>query len=295
MDHDPRVLVAGATGYIGRNVAVALHEAGFRVRALARDPRRLEPIRDACDEVFVGAATRPETLTGLCDGVDAVVSSIGLRTLRARPTPEQVDLGANLNILDRARQAGVGRFFFVSVLHAAELAQRVPILRPREEFTRRLVDSGTGWTVLRPTGAFNDMGEIFRLAGRGAGMVFGDGHHRINPVHPRDIGDLVAASIRDDTRRDTEFGFGGPDTYTAAEIVELAQQVLGRRRRVLHVPFWPVRALAAALRPVNRNAAGFLTFFGESLGRDMVGAPIGHRRLADYFAALAAGTDTESR
>jgi uncharacterized protein YbjT (DUF2867 family) len=295
MDHKGRVLVAGATGYIGRNIAVALHDAGFRVRALARDPRRLEPIRDACDEVFVGAATRPDTLTGLCDGIDVVVSSLGLRTLRRSPTPEQVDLGANLGILAQAQAAGVSRFLFVSVLHAAELTRRVPILRPREEFTRRLVDSGTSWTVLRPTGAFNDMGEIFRLASRGAGLVFGDGHHRINPVHPRDIGDLVAESIRDGNLRECEFGFGGPDTYTAAEIVELAQQVLGRRRRVRHVPFWPVQALAAALRPVNRNASGFLTFFRESLGRDMVGTPVGHRHLADYFAALAAGTDTGSR
>ncbi|BCJ33671.1 3-beta hydroxysteroid dehydrogenase [Actinocatenispora thailandica] len=295
MDRNARVLVAGATGYLGRNIAVALHDAGFRVRALARDPRRLDPIRPACDEVFVGAATRPETLAGLCDDVDVVVSSVGLRTLRGKPTPEQVDLGANLNILARAREAGVGRFLFVSVLHAAELAERVPILRPREEFTHRLVDSGLTWTVLRPTGAFNDMAEIFRLAARGAGMVFGDGRYRINPVHPRDIGDLVAESIRDSALVDQEFGFGGPDTYTAAEIVELAQRVLGRRRRPWHLPYWPVEALSAALRPINRNASGFLRFFCESLGRDMVGTPIGQRHLVDYFAALAAGTDTGSR
>jgi hypothetical protein len=68
-----------------------------RVRALARDPRRLEPVHDACDDVFIGEATKPSTLDGLCDGVKVIVSSIGLRTLRRRPTPEAVDLHANLN------------------------------------------------------------------------------------------------------------------------------------------------------------------------------------------------------
>jgi uncharacterized protein YbjT (DUF2867 family) len=191
------VLVAEATGYIGRHIARALHDAGHRVRVLARDPGRLEPVRDSCDEVFVGQATDMRTLEGLCDGVDAVVSSLGLRTLRPRPTPEAVDLRANLNVLERARRAGVRRFVFVGVLHGRELAGRAPILRPREEFVRRLEESPLTWTVLRPTGAFNDMREVFRLARRGWGVVLGDGRHRINPAHPADIAAVAVRALTD--------------------------------------------------------------------------------------------------
>jgi nucleoside-diphosphate-sugar epimerase len=45
----PTVLVAGATGYIGRHTVRALHDAGYRVRALARDERRLDTVADACE------------------------------------------------------------------------------------------------------------------------------------------------------------------------------------------------------------------------------------------------------
>lgn len=286
MDGASRVLVAGATGYIGRHIVSALHDQGYRVRALARDQARLAPVRDACDEVFIGQATQSDTLDGLCDGVDVVVSALGLRTLRSRPTAEEVDLQANLNVLERAISAGVRQFILVSVLHGDELSRSVPILRPREEFTRTLRGCGLTWTVLRPTGAFNDMAEIFRFARHGWGFVLGDGQQRVNPIHPADIADAAARAITDTTLHEAEWGFGGPDTYTQRELAELATQVLGKRLRTVRVPYWPLDAAAKALDPVNRNAAGFLRFFRRSLSQDMVGAPVGIHRLAEFYRTL---------
>lgn len=288
----PTVLVAGATGYIGSHVARALHDAGYRVRALTRDEGRLGPVRDACDETFVGEATRMETLDGLCDGIDVVVSSLGLRTFRPRPTPEAVDLQANLNILERAQNAGAQQFIFVGVLRADELLEEAPILRPREEFVRRLRDSGLNWTVLRPTGAFNDMEAIFRLAERGWGIVLGDGDHRINPVHAADIAGVAVRSITDPSLHNAEFGFGGPETYTQTEIARLAFRALGKRQRILHVPFRVIDAAAAAISPFNRNAAGFLELFRRAASLEAVGTPVGKHGLRDFYRSLARETES---
>lgn len=281
------VVVAGATGYIGRHIARAMHDAGYRVRALARDRNRLASVRSACDEVFVGQATQRHTLHGLCDGADVVVSALGLRTVRSRPTPETVDLKANRNILEQARRVGVRHFIFISVLQASQLIASVPILLPREQFVSQLEDSGMTWTVLRPTGSFNDMKEIYQTARHGWGVVLGKGSSRINPVHPADIADVAARAITDVSLHNSEFEFGGPDIYTASEVIELAFRALGKQPRVLHLPYWSIDALAAAVRPVNRNAAGFLAFFRQTLSRDMVGIPIGKHHLWEYYLALA--------
>jgi len=80
------VLVAGATGYLGRFVVQEFKRRGYWVRALARKPERLaEPgpflapaVRDQIDDLFVGQVTQPETLAGLCDGIDVVFSSVGM-------------------------------------------------------------------------------------------------------------------------------------------------------------------------------------------------------------------------
>ncbi|MCP5118557.1 MAG: NAD(P)H-binding protein, partial [bacterium] len=81
-----KVLVAGSTGYLGKHVVAELAERGHWVRALARNPDKLseegqflEPaVRDRVDDLFIGEATRPETLSGLCEGVDAAISSLGI-------------------------------------------------------------------------------------------------------------------------------------------------------------------------------------------------------------------------
>src|SRR5690625_1466775 len=70
------VLVAGATGYIGRHIVEALHDAGYRVRALVRNEAKLEPVAHACDEVVLGEATDRDRLKGICEGVDVVVSAL---------------------------------------------------------------------------------------------------------------------------------------------------------------------------------------------------------------------------
>ncbi len=108
------VLVAGATGYLGGHVCRALKQAGYRVKALARDRARLESVLPYVDEIFVGQATDDATLEGLCEGVDVVFSSIGIHgNIPRKITAWDVDYGANMNILRRAQAAGVQHFLYL--------------------------------------------------------------------------------------------------------------------------------------------------------------------------------------
>src|SRR6185437_16481110 len=116
-----RVLVAGATGYLGRFVAKEFKVRGYWVRVLARNPDKLktpgpflEPaIADLVDDVFVGEVTKPETLRGLCDGIKVVFSSIGISRQRDRLSYMDVDYQGNRNLLDLAVAAQVRKFVFI--------------------------------------------------------------------------------------------------------------------------------------------------------------------------------------
>ena len=73
-----KVLVAGATGYIGGFVVKALKAKGYWIRALSRYTAKIDSINEFVEEVFVGEVTQPKSLYGLCNDTDVVFSSIGI-------------------------------------------------------------------------------------------------------------------------------------------------------------------------------------------------------------------------
>ena len=136
------------------------------------------------------------------------------RTLRRRPSAEEVDLRANRNVLECAQATGVDQFVFIGVLNGKEMKADVPIFRPREQFINELKRSGLTWSVIRPTGAFNDGAEIFRIAEQGWAFMLGEGHQRINLIHSADIAEVAVRAISDSQLHETEYGIGWPDTYS---------------------------------------------------------------------------------
>jgi len=292
-DGRTRVLVAGATGYIGGGVARALHEAGFWVRALARDAARLaDPAW--YDDVFIGQATRPATLKGLCDGVDTVFSSIGIHSFTRRPTLWEVDYQANLNILEEAKASGVEHFVFVSVLHAERAARATPLADARNRVSHAIVNSGLDYNIFEPTACFNDMKMFFEGAkSRGIVRLFGDGTDLVNPLCASDLGEEVVRVIQDRSLRNQVREVGGCETLSYRQMAELAFQAVGKPADVRTNPLvtpWMLDKLAWGLRPFNYNAFALLKYFAFALGiHDMRAAPIGRRRLGPFLQRVAVG------
>lgn len=282
----PLVVVAGATGYLGGQTVLALHQAGFRVRALARNPDKLAAIQHAVDEVFVGEATVPSTLRGLCDGAFAVFSSIGLRQLGRRPTFWQVDRDANIAIATEAALAGVKRFVFVSVHGAPERRAMNPLFEAKEQVVDWLVQSPLQSTVLRPTGLFNDMQELFDMARAGRIWVFAQGEARVNPIHGADVGERVAELLRQDHPA-ASVDLGGPETFTMRQIGELAAQALHKEVPVTSLPLGLLKWGARLLRPFHLNLSAMMSFFYYVNRWGAVAEPVPGRSLRDYYRDLA--------
>ena len=100
-----KVLVAGATGQLGRLVAKELKGCGYAVRAVARNAGKLTGL--GIDDVVTGDLTKPETLSGIGDGVDAVIScagaSMNINDFSDRKSFYEVDYQGNLNLLGEAK------------------------------------------------------------------------------------------------------------------------------------------------------------------------------------------------
>jgi uncharacterized protein YbjT (DUF2867 family) len=276
------VLIAGATGYLGRHLCAEYERRGWYVVALVRDAARAGDL--PADSLVEAQATEPETLRGVMSGVGLVVSALGITRQADGLGYRDVDYQANVNLLEEAERAGVARFAYVHVLNADKMPS-VPLVAAKSAFVDRLRASPLASTVIAPSGYFSDMGDFLSMAKAGRVWLFAPGTHRINPIHGADLATAIAQAI--DARQDW-LDVGGPDTFTHDEIAALAFQALNKRTRMIHLPD-VLRRIALRLLPVvtPRRIGGSARFFLTAMGMDMVGAARGSLHLADHFTEVA--------
>ena len=155
-----KILLAGATGYLGSHIAKKLVQEAYDLRVIVRSPDKLEQSGIEVEDLFQAEITRPETLKGCCNGIDTVISTVGITRQKDGLTYLDVDYQANLNLLNEAQESGVRKFVFVSVLNGKKLRQ-LKICDAKEKFVERLEKSGLDYCVIRPNGFFSDMSEFF--------------------------------------------------------------------------------------------------------------------------------------
>lgn len=286
-----KVLVAGATGYLGRFVVQEFKKQGYWVRALTRDGKKLdqcgpfgEPaVLDFIDDVYIGEVTRPETLKGLCDDIEIVFSSIGLTRQKDGLSFQDVDYQGNQNILDRAIQTGAGKFIYVSVFNA-HLMEGLAIIKAHEDFVRALQNSGIPSTIIRPTGYFSDISEYFKMAKAGRAYLIGKGENCLNPIHGVDLAEVCVEAV---SSSKAEISAGGPTIFTQKEIAELAFSILEKPSRILTIPLGLAKVAVNAMRLFSKHQADLFDFFVSGAALDMVAPALGTHELSEHFRQLS--------
>ncbi|MGO1738301.1 MAG: SDR family oxidoreductase [Actinomycetaceae bacterium] len=289
-----RILVAGATGYLGRHLIAELYRRGHRVRAIVRDRSRAEAagssgapsLAGLVDEWAVGDVTDPGFTRDVAAGVDDVVSALGVT--RQKVDPWEIDHLANLELLNSVRAHGAGSFTYINVLHGDRCPAR--LTRAKTAFARELaasdVTSRSGLTtrIINPPAYFSDMLEILGMARRGLVPVFRP-EVRINPIHGADLASYTADRIEHDGAG--SWDVGGPETFRWGELARLALDAAGRRGRVVRVPPAVLRPALWATALVSPRRADLARFTIWSMLHDCVAPPTGTHRLADFFAEHA--------
>ena len=277
------ILVAGATGYLGRFIVAELHRRGYQVRALVRDLDRAEApgpygspsltglVADWC----IGDVTNPHVTADLAHGVTGIISALGVT--RQKADPWDIDYHANLAILGSARRHGVNNFCYVHALGAEHCPAR--ITRAKTAFVRELQESEITAQVISPTGYFSDMAQVLDMARRGR-VVLLDDAVRINPIHGLDVArvcvDRYVAGVSGEWR------IGGPEVLTWREVAECAFRALGRPARITVLP----RVARGLL--VRQPWWDGVRFAAWSMTHDSVGESIGQQRLLDFYNVILA-------
>ncbi len=276
-----KVLVAGATGLLGRLVVRELKERGYIVRAAARDLNKLLEL--GADEVRAIDLTDPYTLQGVCGDVDAVIScagaSMNINSFGDRKSFYKVDHQGNLALLADAEYYNLEKFVYVSLAEADKLRQ-TEYADAHEKFVEALRASKLKHSIIRPTGFFGFHLEILKFAKKGRGLVIGKGDCKTNPVHEAEVARACVEALES---QEEEIPIGGPEIFTRRETVELAFAALNRKPNLMSVPPALFKLLIAPLRLVNRRIHALMDFGIAVTQVEMVAPRAGSEQLRSYF------------
>ncbi|OMG17316.1 NAD(P)H-binding protein [Actinomyces naeslundii] len=281
------VLVAGATGYLGRYVVAELHRRGHLVRAVVRDRDRARregpwgsPSLDGLvDEWALGNVTDPRFTRDLAADVEHVVSALGVT--RQKADPWQIDNLANLAILNSALKHAVS-FTYINTLGGDRCPAR--LTRAKSAFAQTLSVAEINSQIINPPAYFSDMTEVLAMARRGLVTVLRP-TARINPIHGADLAVYVVDRMEEGAAG--AWDIGGPDVLSWRELAHLAFDAVGKRSHVLTVPAWalpPALRLTGLFSPRLADTAQFMAW---NMTRDCVAPTTGTHHLADFYAVHA--------
>jgi uncharacterized protein YbjT (DUF2867 family) len=212
------ILIAGATGTNGREIARLLSAAGVPARALVRSPRSAGAITLPGIEPVVGDFGDPESLVAALKGVE--------RTLLLTPFVEdQAPLQAAF--ITAARRAGVRHIVKFSCMDA-DPASATTLFRQHGQGERLLETSGLAWTMLRPNSFMqNFLGSAATIA-QGALYAPLD-EARVSFVDTRDIAAVAVKALTEPGHEGKTYEITGPTALTHTEIAAVLTEVLGRQ------------------------------------------------------------------
>lgn len=244
-----KVVLAGAYGKLGSEILRSLLKAGHEVVAADLIDRPVDGI-DPSTYVFKKLdVTQPAALKGLCDGAEAVITTVGLTGVSATVTAYDIDYQGNLNLLAEAKAAGVKHFVYISVIRADE-APDIPMLDAKNKFEQELKKSGLSYVIHRPTGYFYDIVKVFRpMIEKGAVTLLGKKPVHANVVDTPDFADFIVAHMTD---TDACYNVGGKETWSYEEIATMCFEAAGKPVVIKRAPAFLFDILGAI--PANRKA-----------------------------------------
>lgn len=274
-----KVVLAGAYGNLGAEIFKALLKAGHEVVAADMMERDLGVTGNFTFKKI--DVTKPETLKGLCDGADCVVSTVGLTKTSAEVTNYQIDLQGNVNILNEAKAAGVKFFTYISVIKA-DKAPGVPMVHAKYLFEEELKKSGLTYCIHRPTGYFYDIVKVFRpMIEKGEVTLLGEKAVHANVVSTEEFGAFIVDHLKDNN---TMYDVGGKETYSYEEIANMCFEAAGKEPVIKRAPAMLFDVLAFINKFKKNGKEAILKFSKWTLTEEMVGdTHVGQMSFKQYI------------
>ncbi len=270
-----QVLVVGATGTLGRQIARQALDAGHQVRCMVRSPRKASFLQEWGCELTRGDLLEPDSLDYALEGQEAVIDAATARATDPGSAYD-IDWTGKQNLFAACQRAGVKRVVFVSLLDAAR-HRDVPLMDIKACTEQWLEASDLDYTILRGAAFMQGLISQFAIPVLEGQTVWVSGTPTpIAYMNTQDMARFAVAALgRPETVRQA-FPVVGPRAWTTGEITQLCERCTGKDARVFRVPPALLRLMrgVTSFFEASLNVAERLAFEAVTGGGARLDAPM---------------------
>lgn len=278
-----KILVIGASGFVGGYLTRQLLADGFTVRCLVRNPDKVKQFAEIGCEIIQGDITDISSVKQALEFIDAVYISIHTLAPQHQGTAEldfmDIEMSGLQNIVKACQMHHVQRLIYVTSLGISADSKDV-WTRGRWKIQQYLLNSGLDVTVIQP-------GMIVGIGGLGFNMVLDNAHKNVafvmgsgkNKLRCIAIDDLIGV-LNEPKSYGQSYQVGSDDVLTGDELIDTAADVAGRTPpKKIHIPLALLRFAAPLIERISKAPKGSIKGALDGLGEDMIGDTSAIRKL----------------
>lgn len=262
--------IFGGSGFVGRSVAKALAEHGWRVRIASRRPGRAfsaQPSGIVGQISAVQANLRyPESVARAVRDADAVINLVAILTETGPQTFSALHVDGARAVAEAVKAAGIKNLVHMSAIGAdtSSPAQYGRTKGEAETIVHEIVPEAV---IIRPSIIFGPEDKFFNRFAAMARLfpalpLIGGGHTRIQPVYVGDVAEAIACAVDGEAQNvkikaGATYELGGPDVATMAELMRFILDTTGRKRLLAPIPFPTAELMGRGIGTVSALSFGF--------------------------------------
>jgi uncharacterized protein YbjT (DUF2867 family) len=241
------LLILGATGTLGRQIAKQAIDEGYQVKCLVRNLKKATFLKEWGAELVYGDLSLPETIPVALKGVTSIIDAATVR-----PTDNynsnKIDWVGKIALIEAAKIAKVQKFIFLSVL-GAEANSSIPLIDLKLKVAGVLKNSSMCCTIFDCSGFFQGIITQYAIPVLEAKTVWLLG--KSAPIAYLDTQDAALAIVNN--LKVTGSGVQslaliGNKFWTSEEIIALCERLSGKKARVSYIPNFALGGLRRFFR-----------------------------------------------
>lgn len=237
-----KILIIGATGTLGRQIARQAIDKGYKVHCLVRNLNRASFLKEWGAEIIKGDLCKIHTLSEALKDIDIVIDAATARVTDSLSI-KKIDWEGKLNLIKACQEAKIKRYIFFSILNASEYPD-VPLMDIKNCTEIFLKESGLNYTILKPAGFMQGLISQYGIPILDNQPVWVSGENTpIAYMNSQDVAKFAVKALEIPETENKSFPIVGSRAWTGEDIVKICERLSGKEAKISRIPLSLLRFL----------------------------------------------------